>query len=66
MFDQFQLKWVDLVDDAYCKSIIDQYNHDLHHLVQEEEDYQSRDVYIKSIDINDHPELLSSVLHANE
>ena len=53
MFDQFQLKWVDLVDDAYCKSVIDQHNHDLHHLVQEEEDYQSRDVYIKSIDIND-------------
>lgn len=66
MFDQFQLKWVDLVDDAYCKSIIDKHNHDLKHLVQEIEDYQSRDVYIKSIDINDHPELLGSVIHANE
>ena len=57
MLDQFQLKWVDIVDHEYCSDIITKHDCDLHHLVQEAEDYQSRDVYIKAIDINEYPEL---------
>ena len=66
MLDQFQLKWVDIVDHEYCSGIITKHDCDLHHLVQETEDYQSRDVYIKAIDINEYPELLGSILHAND
>ena len=66
MLDQFQLKWVDIVDHEYCSGIITKHDCDLHHLVQETEEYQSRDVYIKTIDINEYPELLGSILHANE
>lgn len=66
MFNQFELKWVDLFDHAYCQSVIDHYNMDLQHLVQELDGDVSRDVYIKSIDINNHQEILGAVLSANE
>lgn len=66
MFNQFELKWVDLIDHNSCDNIIANHDNDLRHLVQEIDGEQSRDVYIKSIDINDHPELLSAILNANE
>jgi PKHD-type hydroxylase len=59
------MKWADLVDENYCRSVIQQYDNDLKHLVQEIEDNVSRDVYIKSIDINNHPEILNAVINAN-
>jgi len=66
IFDQCQITWVDLVDDSYCQNVIALYDKDLHHLVQEVDDYQGRDVFIKSIDINQHKLLLEAILEANE
>lgn len=66
IFDQFQLKWLDLVDDEYCQNVIEMYDKDLRHLVQEVDGTQSRDVFIKSIDINQHQEILGAVLEANK
>lgn len=61
MLSQFELKSLDLYDDLECNNFINLYNNDLDRIVQD----QYRDVYIKSININDHPEILNSVLEAN-
>jgi len=66
IFDQFQLKWIDLVDNNYCQNVINMYDQNLNHLVQEVDSLQTRDVHIRSIDINQHQEILGAVLEANK
>ena len=62
MSDQFELKELDLLTKEQCESIIQSLDKDLDHVEQGDH----RDVFIKSININEHPDMLAALLDANQ
>lgn len=62
MSDQFELKELDLLSSEECDNIVQALDNNLDHIQQDE----YREVFIKSININNYQELLAALLDANQ